>query len=147
MVDITNQLQCARSILPEMKHNIWKWMLGILVSFWGPAYFPRQTVSFREGSQNPLKKSDEIFTGFRPRPLSTWWSKCLHHWNHDSAWWLVVERPWSSWNPRKTWKNKSKTWEICHVVLRKYVDTYRYFQGWTLPGMLVLNILLWKEES
>ena len=44
----------SRRILPSLKLTVrtWKCMVGILVylvSFWGPAYFQGQTVSFREG--------------------------------------------------------------------------------------------------
>ena len=36
----------------------WKWMVGKLVSFWGPAYLQGQTVSFRE-CNHPFKKDHE----------------------------------------------------------------------------------------
>ena len=34
---------------PWNQHSPWKWIVGRLVSFWGPAYFHGRTVGFREG--------------------------------------------------------------------------------------------------
>ncbi len=37
--------------LPETNsESPWKWMVGILLSYWGPAYFQGRAVSFREGT-------------------------------------------------------------------------------------------------
>ena len=37
-------------LVPSLKLTVrtWKWMVGRLISFWGPAYFQGQAVSFRE---------------------------------------------------------------------------------------------------
>ena len=52
IVEFTRVLMdCTRfsfSYPPPNKHSTWKWMVGILFSFWVSAYFQGRTVSFRE---------------------------------------------------------------------------------------------------
>ena len=40
-------------------------MVGILVSFWGPAYFQGRTVSFREGSSPQKKKGGRLMMKYQ----------------------------------------------------------------------------------
>ena len=53
-----NKIPLISGHLPSLTLTVrtWKWMVRILVSFWGPAYLQGQTVSLRE-CNHPLKRS------------------------------------------------------------------------------------------
>lgn len=82
---------CFQIYPPWNLHNTWKWMVGILLSFWGSAYFEGQTVRLR------LVYRSEF--AFPWRILQVWWdwyiytlidhkktTKCIYkyiiHWSY-----------------------------------------------------------------
>ena len=48
-----------------IRYPPWKWMVGILVSFWGPAHFQVRTVSFREGIGARTRSFNEPIRRYR----------------------------------------------------------------------------------
>ena len=73
--------------IPSLKltySSTWKWMVGVLVSFWGPAYFQVRAVSFRECSPpriNECPKQSEPTINFQKFSLvfrgvdaKKWWA-------------------------------------------------------------------------
>ena len=113
--------------LPETNgFSPWKWMGRTLVSFWGPAYFQGQTVSFRECMSRKLPPSIQFILVGISQSLSP------HHFPREVSGWTSIgpsedlPKKWKGW---KSFENKLRI-VILHINVMICSGLLAVLAGW-----------------